>query len=239
MADPWFDIATVDHFWIQRRFDVLLALAGELIRTAGEIGEIGCGHGLLQKQIEDRYGRDVTGFDLNDYALQRNASGRSKVCCYDVFQMNREFQSRFDLIFLFDVLEHIVDESAFLKAVLFHLAPRGSLILNVPAGQWLFSAYDRVVGHVRRYSIATLRETATRTGLHIKSCTYWGMPLIPTLMIRKILLLGRQDETQFVSLGMDSRTPALNRMLGLLASCEMIPQRAAGTSLMAILTRKD
>jgi len=52
MANWWFGIATIDHFWIQRRFEVLRRLAGSLIPVAREIAEIGCGHGLLQHQIE-------------------------------------------------------------------------------------------------------------------------------------------------------------------------------------------
>ena len=52
MADRWFEIAAIDHFWIRRRFEVFQRLAGGLIANAPEIVEIGCGHGLLQMQIE-------------------------------------------------------------------------------------------------------------------------------------------------------------------------------------------
>ena len=53
MAEQWFEIASMDHFWVRRRFEVLRRLAGSLIPSAREIAEIGCGHGLLQRQIED------------------------------------------------------------------------------------------------------------------------------------------------------------------------------------------
>src|SRR5215472_13006304 len=84
MADRWFELASVDHFWIARRFEVLQRLAGPLIAGAREVAEVGCGSGLLQCQIEDRYDRPVTGFDLNEYALKRNLSRLSTVCCYNV-----------------------------------------------------------------------------------------------------------------------------------------------------------
>ncbi len=100
----------VGHFWIRRRFEVLQQLHGHRITEAKEIAEIGCGHGLLQKQIEDNYGREVSGFDLNEYALRRNISGRSKLYCYDILQREPALQGRFDLIFLFDVLEHVQQE---------------------------------------------------------------------------------------------------------------------------------
>src|SRR5271154_5416474 len=111
MSDDYFQIAGTDHFWVRRRFEVLRKLAGDLLGRAAAIAEIGCGHGLLQRQIEDAYRKPVTGFDLNDYGLQHNISQISRVCCYDIRQKAPEFAGRFDLVLLFDVLEHISDEA--------------------------------------------------------------------------------------------------------------------------------
>jgi len=239
MADRWFEIASIEHFWVRRRFNVLQELAGDLIVSSKEMAEIGCGHGLLQRQIEDAYGREVAGFDLNEYALRQNVSRRSAVSCYDVFQMEPALRSRFDVIFLADVLEHISDEDGFLAVLLFHLAPEGKLVLNVPAGQWAYSEYDQAAGHVRRYSISTLQETAARGGLRVQEWTYWGLPLVPTLVLRKLWLKGKRDEGGIISSGFDSRSRPINSLLGLASQCEMIPQKLLGTSLMAILERID
>jgi SAM-dependent methyltransferase len=235
MADRWFEIVAIDHFWIRRRFEVLQRLAGGLVASAREIAEIGCGHGLLQLQIEETYDRDVSGFDLNAVALKQNVSRLSAINCYDIYQKDLTLRGKFDLIFLFDVLEHITDEDGFLGAVLFHLAPGGKIAVNVPAGMWAYSEYDIAVGHVRRYSIGSLRETAKRNDLEIAECTYWGMPLLPALALRKVWLLGKRDKSQIVSAGMDSRSELINQLLGLLSQCEPIPQIVLGTSLMAVL----
>ena len=234
MADRWFEIATVDHFWVRRRFKVLQKLADGLIRDAQEMAEIGCGHGLLLRQIEDAYGREVTGFDLNDYALKQNVSQRSRVCCYDIFQKDAVLRETFDVIFLFDVLEHIANEDIFLNALLFHLKPQGKLVVNVPAGQWAFSPYDKAAGHVRRYSIQTLNESAARNGLKTQQWTYWGLPLLPTLILRKVWLMGQRDQSRIITTGFDSRSSAVNSVLGAFSLCEWIPQKLAGTSLMAV-----
>jgi SAM-dependent methyltransferase len=234
MADRWFQIAALDHFWIRRRFEVLQRLAGGLIPGAREMAEIGCGHGLLQRQIEDAYARDVTGFDLNEYALKQNVSRISKVCCYDIYQKDAALRERFDLVFLFDVLEHITDEDGFLKTLMLHLAPNGKLVINVPAGQWAYSAYDEAAGHVRRYSIDTLREATGRNNLEIAAWSYWGLPLAPSLALRKLWLMGKHDQEKIISAGFDSRTPAVNAVLGFLSRCERIPQKLLGTSLMAV-----
>jgi SAM-dependent methyltransferase len=235
MGDLWFQIADFDHFWVRRRFEVFRRLAGGLIPGARDLAEIGCGHGLFQRQVEESYGREVTGFDLNEIALKKNLSCRSAVFCYDICQENSEFKKRFDVIFLFDVLEHIDDEDQFLAALDFHLAPGGKLVVNVPAGQWAYSAYDRAVGHKRRYSIRSLRNSAERNSLEINEWSYWGLPLVSALMLRKLWLLGRHDENEIISAGMGSRNSTINQLLGSLSKCEPIPQRLLGTSLMAVL----
>jgi 2-polyprenyl-3-methyl-5-hydroxy-6-metoxy-1,4-benzoquinol methylase len=48
--------------------------------------------------------------------------------------LRESLRSKFDAIFLIDVLEHISGEEGFLAALLFHLAENGKLVLDVPAG---------------------------------------------------------------------------------------------------------
>lgn len=237
MAQHWFEIASVEHFWVRRRFAVLQRLAGQRILPAQALAEVGCGHGLLQKQVEVAYAKEVSGFDLNESALSQNLSGRSKLYCYDIFQKDAALRERFDLIFLFDVLEHIGDESGFLRALVFHLSPSGSLLINVPAGQWAFSAYDVAAGHVRRYSIKTLEKVTAANSLTLKEWTYWGLPLVPSLLLRRLWLKGKRDEKEIISAGFDSRSVAVNRMMGFVSGLEWIPQRLLGTSLMAVFQR--
>jgi SAM-dependent methyltransferase len=237
MADRWFEIAALDHFWIKRRFDVFQRLCGELIPNAREIAEIGCGHGLLQRQIEDKYEREVKGFDLNEIALKQSLATRSDVCCYDICQMNPAFKGKFDVIFLFDVLEHIDNEDRFLQAVLFHLAPAGKLVINVPSGQWIYSAYDRAAGHQRRYAIDTLVKSVSRSNLRVATWSYWGFPLLPALILRKIMLWGKTNQDKIISEGFDSRSHFINQLLSCAAGCEPIPQKLIGTSLMAVVER--
>jgi SAM-dependent methyltransferase len=237
MADQWYEIASIDHFWIRRRFKVLQQLAGGLISGARTIAEIGCGNGLVQRQIEEAYGKEVAGFDLNEAALKINVSCQSPVHCYDIFQKHATLREKFDVIFLFDVLEHIADERSFLDALLYHLAPGGHLILNVPAGQWAYSEYDQAAGHVRRYSIRTLRGAVEPAGLRIVNWTYWGLPLVPTVLVRKLWLMGKHGKDEIINAGFDSRSDSINRLMGLLAGCELTPQKLIGTSLMAVMRK--
>jgi SAM-dependent methyltransferase len=239
MADHWFAISSTDHFWVRRRFAVLRRLAGHRISGARKLAEFGCGHGLLQRQVEDAYGKEVTGFDLNERALKQNVSRLSKVCCYDVFQRDPALRAKFDVILLFDVLEHISDESRFLQALSFHLAPGGVLIMNVPAGQWAWSSYDVADGHLRRYSIETLQNAVCANGFSPQKLSYWGLPLVPAVLLRKLWLLGERDQNKAVTVGFDSRSSAINKIMELISRCEWLPQKVLGTSLMAVFSRSQ
>jgi SAM-dependent methyltransferase len=65
-------------------------------------------------------------------------------------------EEKFDSILYVDVLEHIEDDRGELKAAISHLRPGGRLIVLSPAHQWLFTPFDQVIGHYRRYTIRTL-----------------------------------------------------------------------------------
>jgi SAM-dependent methyltransferase len=65
---------------------------------------------------------------------------------------------RFDTILYVDVLEHIEDDRGELAAAATHLAPGGHLVVLAPAFQWLYSPFDRAVGHYRRYTVSMLRS---------------------------------------------------------------------------------
>jgi protein-L-isoaspartate O-methyltransferase len=58
----------------------------------------------------------------------------------------------FDVIFYWDVLEHIEDDLAEITKAVCYLRTGGKLVVVAPAYQWLYSAFDSHIGHFRRYS---------------------------------------------------------------------------------------
>ena len=236
MAEPYFDLATPNHFWCRRRFEVLQKIAGERLRAARSIAEIGCGNGVLLRQIEDAYPDPATaGFDLHEIGLRKSMTNRARLYCYDIHDRAPEFHRAFDLVLMFDVLEHIENESTFLASARFHVADGGVIVLNVPALQWLYSPYDAVQGHQRRYSLGDVRRVAEKNGLRLKSASYWGGPLVPIAALRKLLLSLRSQRPDTYETGFDPGSPLVNRLLYASSRCELVPQRLAGTSVMAIL----
>jgi SAM-dependent methyltransferase len=78
---------------------------------------------------------------------------------------------RFDTIIYIDVLEHIADDDAELARAAERLRPGGRVVVLSPAHQWLFSEFDKSIGHCRRYSRRTLLA-ATPPTLGVVKCFY-------------------------------------------------------------------
>ena len=64
----------------------------------------------------------------------------------------------FDCILYIDVLEHIEDDRGQIEAAAQRVRPGGHIVVLSPAHPWLFSEFDKNIGHLRRYQKATLRR---------------------------------------------------------------------------------
>jgi len=79
---------------------------------------------------------------------------------------------------LFDVLEHVRDDGAFLATVHRVLRPGGRLYLTVPALQWLWSEADAGCGHFRRYRRSQLVAQLEQAGFDVDYSTYFFSQLV-------------------------------------------------------------
>jgi SAM-dependent methyltransferase len=75
-----------------------------------------------------------------------------------------------ETIVAMNVLEHIPDDVGALRDLATTLVPGGRLILWVPGYPALYGDFDRKVGHVRRYTPATLRAAVRAAGLDVHVC---------------------------------------------------------------------
>lgn len=66
--------------------------------------------------------------------------------------------NQFDTILYIDVIEHIEDSKAELQRAHDLLAPGGHLLVLVPAFQFLYNAFDKAIGHHRRYDKRLLKQ---------------------------------------------------------------------------------
>lgn len=69
-------------------------------------------------------------------------------------------ETTYDTILYVDVLEHIEDDRAELRRAASHLSAGGYCIVLSPAYNWLYTPFDKAIGHFRRYTARTLSAVA-------------------------------------------------------------------------------
>jgi SAM-dependent methyltransferase len=77
-------------------------------------------------------------------------------------------RSSFDCILYMDVLEHIYDDRDQIQAAAQLVRHGGCIIILSPAHQWLFSEFDRSIGHLRRYNKQLLRSLMPSGWIQVK-----------------------------------------------------------------------
>lgn len=185
--DEWYDLASEGHVWLDWRFRVFLAHMRSLglpLNDPWHGLDVGCGHGMVRRQLETATRWETDGADLKREALERNGGRRGQNLLYDIHHRLPEFEARYDFAVVFDVIEHLEGPDEFLRATRFHVKPGGWVFVNVPAIDRLQSDFDRAVGHLRRYGRRELRATAEQAGLEVRTLRYWGFSMLPYVVLR-------------------------------------------------------
>jgi SAM-dependent methyltransferase len=98
---------------------------------------------------------------------------------------------------LFDVLEHIQDHEDLLKDLYQCLKPGGKLLITVPTYQFLFSEFDKDVGHFRRYRKSQLIQLLKNKGFKIVYASYlFSFLVLPVFILRKFYPYIRSAEAK-------------------------------------------
>lgn len=178
------------HWWyVARRkivFDwVFRTLAGY---SEPRVLDVGCGTGFNVAHLRARGYRHVIGLDYSTEAL---AFCRSRdlvhLACGDGARPPLRHGS-FDLIMALDLLEHLDDDVQALREFARLLKPGGSLVLFVPAFNFLWGLQDKVSHHRRRYTAGELEQKLKSVGFSIDRLTYANMFLFPLIWMGRLLL---------------------------------------------------
>lgn len=236
-TNEWYEIALGDHFWMQWRFSVfkkLLKKAKISPEDTLNVLEIGCGKGVFLKQMEQSTNWKIDGADTNLEALSDSVASRSRHLFYNIMERRTEFEHVYDIVILMDVLEHIEKPCEFLEACLFHLRPGGIFIVNTPALQSMYSVYDEIMGHLRRYDKKKLLKEFKVTKIERVITTYWGFTLVPLLFLRKFIVSRNTKKEDVVRKGFKPPGSISHAMLKFLMYAELIFLRnpPIGASIM-------
>jgi SAM-dependent methyltransferase len=132
--------------------------------------------------------KGTTFVDISEVSLQKLERLGGKVVKSDL-QAKLPFENEsFDLILCFEVLEHLPNDDFVLSELYRLLAPDGNILLSVPIDPTLYNAYDRLVGHVKRYELATLEKKIVNSGFVIVSYAFMNIPW-PGKIVGKLMSL--------------------------------------------------
>jgi SAM-dependent methyltransferase len=161
----------------------------------------------------------------------------------DLAQDLPPLEQPFDAALAFDLIEHLDDDRATVARLARLLAPGGAIVIGVPALPELFSEFDRVQGHRRRYLPATLRQAFAGSGLRVERILWWGSWLRPLLRRQRNSSRGRPGESpadtyrRYLELPPWPAAALLRLALAIEQARTLSDRSKIGTSLFALARR--
>jgi SAM-dependent methyltransferase len=134
--------------------EILFPLAPAAV-PGGDVLEVGAGIGGSTALLYDGSQRHWVCLEPDPRLagqISRQASPQLSRCEIVVGTIHSLAGRTFDAIAYIDVLEHIEDDRSELAAAAEKLKPGGHIIVLAPAHQWLFTPFDKAIGHYRRYT---------------------------------------------------------------------------------------
>jgi SAM-dependent methyltransferase len=173
------------HPWWAARTDLVIALLERLgICPPASVIEVGCGWGTNLRALEAA-GYQITGLDISRKALDRLDRPGRRLIEADLAQGLPSNLPVYDCVLALDVIEHIDDDRQAVLELGRLLMPDGRVILSVPALPDLYSEFDEVQGHRRRYTSQALRACIEEAGLIVEDIRWWGQWMVRPLQMRK------------------------------------------------------
>lgn len=173
------------HYWFDHRKACIREAVNRcLAGTPGaRVLEFGCGDGDVLAALA----RDHRSFGF-DRGLEDLAAARSDSLSVVAGEgAAPPFPRCFDLVGLFDVVEHVPNDVGLLRIASSLTQPGGWVLLTVPADPALWTTLDEYAGHERRYTRAMVEDLCRKAPVELVSVTPLFRVLWPLARVRAAL----------------------------------------------------
>ncbi|MCK4325583.1 class I SAM-dependent methyltransferase [bacterium] len=173
------------HFWHVGRKEIIYQMLKIYIKdriSSIRLLEIGCGNGSVAEHLKKK-GINVEGGDVSMKGLSF-CRERVDIPLYQIDALNTPFHTEsYDIIGMFDVMEHITDDQLLLNEVFRICKKNGKVIITVPAYKSLWSYFDVMSGHERRYTKHELIYKLENSGFKVNRVTFFMFFLFPVYWV--------------------------------------------------------
>lgn len=182
-----------NYWWFSARKQIITKILSKYI-AKGKILDYGCGTGGTSLVLKE-FGT-VIGTDISAKALEIASTKIKTITIPELQNHDRHF----DVITLFDVLEHENDDKTLLSKLYPTLKNNGIIFITVPAFQFLWSKHDVALSHYRRYSKKQLQEILKNVNLKPLNSGYFMTLLFLPVLFHRIFNKSKEPTTDLVKL---------------------------------------
>ena len=173
-------------FWFKHRNNCILALVNKFCAKDTVFFDVGGGNGFVSKGIQDMGIESVLLEPGAAGAANARKRGVKNIIC-SAFQDLEFFNESLPAVGLFDVVEHMEDDTGFLRTINARMGKGGLVFISVPAHQFLWSDEDPDAGHFRRYTLKLMKKKLYAAGFNVIYSTYFfNFLLLPMLFFRAV-----------------------------------------------------
>jgi SAM-dependent methyltransferase len=170
------------YWWHKIRRNNLIGGLKKYLPNGGEVLEIGCGTGANLREIRKR-GYAVRGLELDSRAITYCKD--LEVLQADATQTLPYQDNSFEAVCLLDVLEHLDEPEKVVLEIWRILKPGGLVVVMVPADPNLWSYWDEMLGHYRRYTKKTLNESFDKNWKMLDLRYFFSWMYLPVKIFRR------------------------------------------------------
>jgi SAM-dependent methyltransferase len=176
--------ADATHWWFRSKAALVSGLLRSFRPPDGRLVDLGGGSGGVTAMLGWPHDRVLVvegNLDLLRLARHRHALA---VAQSDLGRVPLATGSA-SAVCLLDVIEHLTEPGPTIREARRLLAPDGRLIVNVPGHPRLWSAADDALGHVRRYTRASLRTQLESEGFEVLFLSHVFSWLVAPVWLRR------------------------------------------------------
>ena len=176
------------HFWFQARNRIILRMFRQYLahQQRPRILEVGCGTGYVLQGLAAEKCYELMGAEAHIAGLRHAQRRLPGVEFVQLDARDLPYESEFDAVGAFDVIEHITEDEAVLASICHALKPGGIIVVTVPQHQWLWSSVDEQARHKRRYARQELLAKFAAAGFDVLRITSFVMTLLPVLYVMRL-----------------------------------------------------